>query len=93
MGATWKSYRDVHDANLQMVRVLREEMTGNGDRELIAAFELISTIARARAEFFNGAPLASLAGVLRAFRNHPSPRTWSRGKSLYLDNRGRGSGW
>ncbi|SFU20925.1 glycosyltransferase [Mesorhizobium sp. YR577] len=93
MGATWKSYQDVHDANLQMVRVLRKEMTGNGDRELIAAFELVSTIARARAEFFNGAPAASLGSVLRAFRNHPSPRTWLRGKSFYLDNRGRGSGW
>ncbi len=93
MGATWKSYRDVHDANLRMTHALRDEASGQDERGLIDAFASLSGLASARAAFFGGAPVKALGDGLSALRDNPSPTGWYRGLSLHRRYRGHGSGW
>ncbi|NGO52229.1 glycosyltransferase [Allomesorhizobium camelthorni] len=93
MAATWKSYRDVHDANLRMTRALRDEASGQDERGLIDAFASLSGLAAARAAFFGGEPIKAMGDGLAAFRDNPSPANWYRGLSLYRHYRGHGSGW
>ncbi|WP_353643014.1 glycosyltransferase [Mesorhizobium sp. WSM2239] len=93
MAATWKSYRDVHDANLRMVQALRDEAPEQDERGLIDAFASLSALASARAAFFGGEPVRALGDGLAAFRDNPSPADWYRGLSLNRHYRGHGSGW
>jgi glycosyltransferase involved in cell wall biosynthesis len=93
MAATWKSYRDVHDANLRLTRALRDEAPGRNAPELIDAFASLSALASARAAFFGGDPMKAWGDGLAAFRDNPSPTGWYRGLSLHRRYRGHGSGW
>jgi glycosyltransferase involved in cell wall biosynthesis len=93
MAATWKSYRDVHEANLRMTRALRDEASGQDERELIDAFTSLSALASARAAFFGGEPIKAMGDGLAAFRDNPSLANWYRGLSLNRHYRGHGSGW
>lgn len=93
MAATWKSYRDVHEANLRMTRALRDEASGQDERGLIDAFASLSSLAAARAAFFGGEPIKAMGDGLAAFRDNPSPADWYRGLSLNRHYRGHGSGW
>jgi glycosyltransferase involved in cell wall biosynthesis len=93
MAATWKSYRDVHEANLRMTRALRDEASEPDERGLVDAFASLSSLAAARAAFFGGEPIKALGDGLAAFCNTPSPASWYRGLSLNRRYRGHGSGW
>lgn len=93
MAATWKSYRDVHDANLRLTQTLRDEASGPDERGLIDAFASLSSLAAARAAFFGGEPIKALGDGLAAFRDNPSPANWYRGLSFNRHYRGHGSGW
>jgi hypothetical protein len=93
MAATWKSYRDVHGANLRMTRALRDEASAPDERGLIDAFALLSALAAARAAFLGGEPVKALGDGVATLRDYPSPGKWYRGLWLNRHYRGHGSGW
>lgn len=93
IGGTWKSYQRVHEASLQLIRALREDMSEAEGKSLLEAFDLFSAMACARAEFFRGSPRIALKQSLSAFRDYPSPTNWYRTLFLYSHHRGHGSGW
>jgi glycosyltransferase involved in cell wall biosynthesis len=93
MAATWKSYRDVHKANLRMAHTLRDEASAPAERGLIEAFAFLSALAAARAAFFGGEPVKALSDGLATLRDNPSPAIWYRGLWLNRHYRGHGSGW
>ncbi|MET3580142.1 glycosyltransferase involved in cell wall biosynthesis [Mesorhizobium robiniae] len=93
MAATWESYHDVHDANLQMVPALRDQLGDASERGLLDSFASLSALAKARAHFFGGRPKKALNVGLLACRYNRSPTSWYRGLSLHRLNRGHGCGW
>ena len=93
IGGTWKSYRDVHEANLELIRALRDDMPNAEGKKLLDAFASFSIMARVRTGFFGGKPSKALKEGLHAFRDYPSPKNWYSALSLYSRHRRHGSGW